>query len=176
MSVILICGLNGSGKTTFGMKLADRLKYDFLNDEDYYFFESEVPFSCSRSEEAAKEYIVSYFGCHENVVIVATRGDLGVRINSMYDCVIYLSAPAEIRLSRIKERDEKRFGERVLPGGDMYEQQRKFHDFALSRTAEKIEKWMEMLECTVIKLDGTRAVDENIETTEQLLKDRLFLE
>ena len=175
MSVILICGLNGSGKTTLGMRLADRLKYDSLNDEDYYFFESEIPFSKSRTEDEAKEYVISYLRCHKNVVMVATRGDLSERINSMYDCVIYLSAPVGIRLSRIKERDRKRFGERVLPGGDMYEQQRRFHEFALLRTTEKIEKWMEMLECTVIKLDGTRNVDENIEITEQLLKDRLLL-
>lgn len=176
MSVILVCGLNGSGKTTFGMKLADRLKYDFLNDEDYYFFESEIPFSKSRSEEEAKEYIISYLRCHKNVVMIATRGDLSERINSMYDCVIYLSAPAGIRLSRIKERDSKRFGERVLPGGDMYEQQRKFHEFALSRTSEKIEKWLDTLECTVIKLDGTRTVDENVEMIGRLMKDKLFLE
>lgn len=171
MSVILICGLNGSGKTMFGMKLADRVGFDFLNDEDYYFLESELPFSKSRSEEEAKDHIVSYLGCHKNVVMVATRGDLGESINPMYDCVIYLSAPVEVRFSRIKERDEKRFGERVLPGGDMYEQQRRFHEFVLSRTSEKIEKWLDTLECTVIRLDGTRAVEDNLKITERYLQD-----
>lgn len=45
MSVILICGLNGSGKTTLGRELSKALGYSFLNDEDYYFLKSNIPFN-----------------------------------------------------------------------------------------------------------------------------------
>ncbi len=170
MSIILICGLNGSGKTTLGRALAQRLGFDFLNDEDYYFFDSDIPFSKSRTEEEAKEYIVSYLESHENTVMVATRGDLGESINSMYDCVIYLSAPAELRMLRIKERDVERFGARVLSGGDMFERQQKFYDFVLSRTVEKIERWLDFLPCEVIRLDGTKSIEDNIEYLSNRLK------
>lgn len=163
MSVILICGLNGSGKTTLGIKLANALGFQFLNDEDYYFLKSDIPFSKNRTDEEVREFITSYIEQHKNVVLTATRGDLGDKINSFYDYVIYLSAPLDLRLSRIKKREYDRFGERVLKGGDMYEQQKVFHNFVAARTTEKIEKWLNTLSCRVIKLDGSKPIDDNAE-------------
>ena len=34
---ILICGLNGTGKSTLGKMLADRLGYEFIDNEDLCF-------------------------------------------------------------------------------------------------------------------------------------------
>ena len=34
---ILICGLNGVGKSTVGKALAVRLSYQFIDNEDLYF-------------------------------------------------------------------------------------------------------------------------------------------
>ena len=34
---ILICGLNGVGKSTIGKKLAERLSYRFIDNENLYF-------------------------------------------------------------------------------------------------------------------------------------------
>lgn len=162
MSIILICGLNGSGKTTLGRELANVLGYNFLNDEDYYFLESDIPFSKSRSDEEARAFVISYLRQNKNCVIVASRGDLGAEINSIYDLVVYLSAPLETRLERVKKRDFEKFGNRVLEGGDMHEQQNTFYEFAASRTIAKAEKWLETLSCQVIKLDGTKGMDENV--------------
>lgn len=171
MSIILICGLNGSGKTTLGRELANVLGYSFLNDEDYYFLESDIPFSKSRSDEESRAFVLSYLRQNKNCVIVASRGDLGVAINSMYDVVVCLSAPIEARLARIKKRDLDKYGERVLEGGDMYEQQCKFYQFAASRTTEKIERWLETLSCQVIKLDGTKDVMNLIDCMKAAVKE-----
>ena len=114
MSVILICGLNGCGKTTLGRELARVLKYSFLNDEDYWFLESDIPFSKCRSDEDAKATVMSFLEQNENCVIVASRGDLGAEINSKLDTVVYLSAPLEIRFERIKKRDSDRFADKEV--------------------------------------------------------------
>lgn len=164
MSVILICGLNGSGKTTLGKELANMLGYSFLNDEDYRFLDSDVPFSKIRSEEEAKAFTLSFLSQNKNSVIVASRGDLGKLINSMYDLVIYLYAPVDVRRQRIQERDLEKFGSRVLKGGDMYEAQKGFYEFVRTRTTEKIESWLDTLFCKVIRLDGTKSIKENIIT------------
>ena len=34
---ILICGLNGTGKSTLGRLLADRMEYEFIDNEDLFF-------------------------------------------------------------------------------------------------------------------------------------------
>ncbi|MBQ3879100.1 MAG: hypothetical protein II727_02260, partial [Oscillospiraceae bacterium] len=36
---IIVCGLNGAGKSTFGRALADYLGFVFRDIEDYYFTE-----------------------------------------------------------------------------------------------------------------------------------------
>ena len=162
MSVILICGANGSGKTTLGRLLANEINFSFLNDEEYYFLDSDIPFSASRTDKDAKDYVLSYIAENKDVVVVSSRGDLRPDINSLYNYVIYLSAPKEIRLSRIEQRDRQRFGKRVSRGGDMYKQQMAFYEFAASRTPEKTEKWLNTLDCKVIWLDGTESLNNNI--------------
>ena len=52
---ILICGLNGSGKSTLGKVLADRIGYEFIDNEDLYFPKTDAGyiFSAPRSKEEA---------------------------------------------------------------------------------------------------------------------------
>ena len=45
---ILICGLNGSGKSTLGKALADRMGYEFIDNEDLYFPKADPSYAfCS---------------------------------------------------------------------------------------------------------------------------------
>lgn len=60
-------------------------------------------------------------------------------INDNYDSEVYLDVPLEMRMKRIRQRAIDKFGDRVLPGGDMYEQEEKFFAYAETRTLEKIE-------------------------------------
>ena len=87
---------------------------------------------------------------------------MGDEITKLIDCVVYLSAPVDIRLSRIQKREIEKFGDRVLEGGDMYDSQKAFRDFCAARTPDKIEKWLDTLSCSVLKLDGENSVIDNI--------------
>ena len=53
--------------------------------------------------------------------------------------------------------------------GDMYEQEEKFFAFAEKRTPEKIEDWLKTLSHKVIRLDGTKPIQENVELIKSLL-------
>ena len=52
---ILICGMNGTGKSTLGRVLARRLNFEFINDEDLFFAKEDAayPFANPRSLEEA---------------------------------------------------------------------------------------------------------------------------
>lgn len=47
-----------------------------------------------------------------------------------FDRAIFMTAPAEIRAERIRSRSLKRWGDRVLPGGDMYETTEGYKDYS----------------------------------------------
>lgn len=73
-----------------------------------------------------------------------------------------LTVPRELRLERVKNRSLQRFGERALPGGELYEQEERFFDFVRSRDENSVEEWILCMSCPVIRLDGTKPVSENI--------------
>ena len=51
---ILICGLNGVGKSTLGKALADRLEYQFIDNEDLFFPKTDS--SQQRDQRRTKEH------------------------------------------------------------------------------------------------------------------------
>ena len=90
-------------------------------------------------------------------------------INENYTLVVFLEAPLNTRMKRIRQRAIDKFGDRVLPGGDMYEQEEIFFAYAKKRTPDKIENWLKTLSCKAIRLDGTKPIQENVEFIKSLL-------
>lgn len=59
-------------------------------------------------------------------VITAVTGDFGDEIQRLYELAVGITAPHEVRMSRIKQRSREKYGDRVCKGGDMYEQEQQF--------------------------------------------------
>ena len=152
---IIVFGANGSGKTTLGRELAQILGFKHMDAEDYYFREAKIPYSDSRSKDEVIGLMLADIEKYRSFVISTCIGDLGDVIPKYYKLAVYLSAPLELRLERVKKRAFDRFGNRVLESGDMYEQELKFREFAASRSLTPIEQWAETLACPVIRIDGT---------------------
>ena len=112
-------------------------------------------------------------------VFSAVDGNITDEMNSAYDLVVYLDVPVDIRMKRIRKRSVDKFGDRVLPSGDMYEQEEEFFEFASKRDPVFIELWLNTLSCRVLYLDGTSSINENVKriTSElDLLKSLLLWE
>lgn len=158
---IAIVGANGSGKTTMGKKLADLLGYKHMDIEDYYFKKSEIPYTNPRTREEVQKLMQADVKKNDKFIISAVNCDLGEYINSLYNYVIYIQAPLDIRLERVRKRSFDKFGNRILVGGDMYKQEQKFFDSVVSRTMKKTDRWVKKLKCPVIYIDGTKPIEEN---------------
>ena len=152
---IMVFGANGSGKTTLGRELAHILNFKRMDAEDYYFEKSEVPYSVVRPREYVLELMLADIKKYRSFVLSGVTGDYGNEIPSFYELAVYITAPLELRMERIKKRAYEQYGERVLKGGDMYEQEQKFFDFVASRPLIKIDQWAETLTCPIIHVDGT---------------------
>ena len=86
-----------------------------------------------------------------------------------FELVVHLHTDAQVRMKRVHDRELDLFGERILKGGDMYEEHQKFlndiagYDFEIgSCTLQQHELWINSLKCKVIKLDGAHALEENL--------------
>ena len=156
---IAIVGLNGSGKTTLGRALAERLGYYRMDVEDYYFPKSDVPYAVARTREEVERMMLADIEKHGDFVLSAVCADFAA-IEKYYSLVVYLEAPKEERMERIRRRSIDRFGERVLPGGDLYESEENFFAFAAKRTPEKIEKWIKTVACPVLRIDSRKPTEE----------------
>ncbi|MGI5898975.1 MAG: AAA family ATPase [Christensenellales bacterium] len=169
---IIVFGANGSGKTTLGRELARILGYKHMDIEDYAFRESEIPYTDQRSKEECMALMLADFKKHRSFIISAVTGDFGDEIQQLYELAVFISAPVGIRIERIKQREYKRHAQRVLEGGDMYEQNLKFIDFVSSRSLASIERWAEILTCPVIRIDGTVDWRENAADIARYVCDR----
>ena len=166
---IFILGLNGCGKTTLGRALAERLGWLRMDVEDYYFPEMTVPYANPRPKDEVWRLMLNDIREHGNFVLSSVHADLSVEIRAHCTLAVWLYAPKALRVKRIEQRELARFGNRVMPGGDLYEQQRRFREFAAERDDSIVEKTVEDLNCQVLRLDATRPIDKNIEHITGLL-------
>lgn len=160
---IIICGLNGCGKTTTGRLVAERLCFKRMDVEDYYFLDSEVPFSVSRTKDEVRELMWADIQLHKSYVLSSVGCDWGEKIENTYALAVFLTAPKETRMARIDHREIVRFGDRVLEGGDMYEQQKRFRQFVSGRSEEPYREQIKKLPCPVLELDSTQPLEEIVE-------------
>ena len=168
---IAIVGANGSGKTTLGKYLANLLGYTHMDVEDYYFKDSKIPYTNPRTREEVKELLFVDIKKQDQFILSSVNCDFGDDINAMYDCVIYIKVPLEIRLNRVKQRSVDKFGSRVLEGGDMYEQEQGFFRFVASRTMDKTDTWLQNIKCPIIYINGTEPIASNAKMITEKLQN-----
>ena len=161
---IIICGLNGAGKSTLGKALAEKMHFHFIDIENLYFSKTNpnYMYASPRTREEVKKILLHEIRTHENFIRTSVKGDYGEDIHSFFQYAILPDVPRDIRLQRVKERSFQKFGNRMLSGGDLFEQEEKFFRFVESRNENIVEEWVKSLKCPVMRVDGTKPIDENI--------------
>lgn len=180
---IAIFGLNGAGKSTLTHALAKKLNFYEIDVEDYYFPEQResrrqaleqaepcdlssadtLPYSNPRSKEEVQVAILEDIKRHPKFILSGVNMNWCEEILANIELAFWVKVPLEKRLERIQNREEKRFGTRVLPGGDMHEQQKEFRRVVAGREEKSLEECAAKLPCPVIVLDGTMPVEYNME-------------
>lgn len=162
---IIICGLNGAGKSTLGRALAEKLDFHFIDIEELFFTgaDPDHPYTNPRPRREAERLLSGRIKAHENFILASVTGNYGQDITSFFKYAVFVDVARKIWLQRVRSRSFEKFGDRILPGGDLYEQEERFFDFAASRNEKLVEEWIRSLSCPVIRVDGTKPVEENAE-------------
>ena len=161
---ILICGLNGAGKSTLGKMLADRIGYEFIDNEDLYFPKEDPSylFSGPRSEEEVIRLLEERISKNNRFVFAAVKGNYSDKLISLLDHIVLIEVPKQIRCQRVRDRSYQKHGARILPGGDLYDQESKWFSLTDNRPETYVADWLETIDCPVIRIDGTLPVEENV--------------
>ena len=163
---ILVCGLNGTGKSTLGKVLAARMGYEFIDNEDLYFPKTDPSymFSGPKSKEEVIRLLEERIRDSRRFVFAAVKGDYGEKLIASLDCIVLVEVPKQVRSRRVRERSRQKFGERMMPGGDLFDRESQWFSLTESRPDSYVTDWLETARilCPVIRIDGTLPVEENV--------------
>lgn len=161
---IIICGGNGVGKSTLGKHLAERLHCPFLDIENYFFpnRKPESPYEEAKSRDEVSRALLTDLQKYEICVLAAVKGNYGTEAEALFTRAVLLEAPKELRMQRIRQRSFQKFGDKMLPGGALYEKEEAFFAMAESRPEDAVRDWLKSLGLPVLRLGGAKPVEENV--------------
>jgi adenylate kinase family enzyme len=167
-----ILGASGSGTTTLGAALADRVDADHLDTDDYFWLPTDPPFETSRPAAERLERLEADLDAAGRWVLSGSLCGWGDPLIPRFELVVFLLVPTGVRLARLTRRETAEFGaEAIEPEGRMYENFKTFIEWAASyddgdldmRSLARHDDWLAALPCPVLLLEGEMSTAEQVE-------------
>lgn len=166
--VIHIFGASGSGTSTMGQALAARTGFRRMDTDDYYWLPAEPMYTLKRPIPERLALMGRDLDDCGGAVLSGSLVGWGDPLIPRFTLAVRLDTPTPVRMERLRQREYARYGDRILPGGDMYEQSQAFLAWAAQyddgvppiRSRALHDLWQKNLSCPVLTLDGTLPVEE----------------
>lgn len=155
-------GAIGVGSSTLGRVLATRLASQSFDTDDFYWRPSSPPFREKRPPEQRLALMQEMFAPRSDWVLSGALSGWGDPLIPRFTHVVFLTLAPALRLARLRQRERRRHGAAILPGGPLERDHRAFLDYAMGYDASEFpgrsrlahETWMRDLPCPVIRLDA----------------------
>jgi len=174
---IHIFGASGSGVTTLGKALAEELRYSYFDCDNYFWEKSDPPFTMRRDPEKRNALLLHDLSQVENWILGGSMVSWGDDWHKLFDLVVFLLIPADIRLERLKKREYERYGDIIYTDAVRNKQYQDFMVWAsgydnntaqsqsgksLGRTLQVHRDWIAQLKCRFMEITGDTSVEERI--------------
>ncbi|MEM7428477.1 MAG: hypothetical protein AAF441_20490 [Pseudomonadota bacterium] len=169
---IHILGASGSGVTTLGSAIAGELAFPHHDADDYYWLPTVPPFTRKRAPADRIRLMREIFTRRADWVLSGSMISWGEEIHRLFDHVIFVTAPEEVRAERVLDRERRHFGaEAVAPGGWRHADTQAFVKWVAGyergdrpgRSLARHEAWLAGLSCPVLRVDGQKPVMELVD-------------
>ena len=175
--VIHIFGASGSGTSTLGRALAEKTGFRFMDTDDYYWLPAEPMYTLKRPIPERLALMARDLDECSDAVLSGSLAGWGDPLIPRFTLAVRLVTPTPVRMERLKQREYARYGRRILPGGDLYEQSQAFLAWAAQyddglpplRSRALHDLWQQKLSYPLLTLDGTLPLDELAEAVLQKL-------
>ncbi|WFU22599.1 hypothetical protein QA649_31610 [Bradyrhizobium sp. CB1717] len=169
---IHLMGASGSGVTTLGRALAGRLALPHHDTDDYFWLPTVPPYQTTRPTADRLRLMREMFLPRLDWVLSGTVTGWGNELVPLFDLVVFVMTPSELRLQRLRGREAAHFGaDAVARGGWRHEETESFVEWASryeagdrdGRSLAKDEAWLAGLACPVVRVDGSRLLADLVE-------------
>lgn len=175
---IHIVGASGSGTTTLAKVLCRNLIFECFDTDDYFWESTNPPFQKKRAIKERKKSLKEKLESSKKWVLSGSLCGWGDEFIPYFDLVIYLWIPQDIRLTRLIERERRRYGKEIQIGGTMYEAHLEFIEWASRydkgdinmRSRVLHDKWLSELKCHTLIIEGDIDLEEKLQKVLEKLK------
>lgn len=167
-----ILGASGTGTTTLGRAIADEWSVPHADADDYFWEPTDPPFTAKRDPSRRVALMEEIFLPRDSWVLSGSLMGWGDVLIPLFDCVVFLALEPSVRLDRLVQRERRRYGGRVDPGGDMADAHAEFLAWASGyddrsfqgRSLHAHERWLSELRCPVVRADSSMPIDHLVST------------
>lgn len=169
---IHIFGASGSGVTTLGNALAKALSIPYFDSDQYFWIPTNPPFRIKRLPIERNELIRSTLITHEDWIYGGSSVSWGEDIFPVFDFIIFLWLPPEIRMKRLEKREFERYGSIIYTDTERIKKHQEFMEWAASYDSNAIsftgrslrthEDWLSKNNCKILEIRGDFTVAERI--------------
>jgi adenylate kinase family enzyme len=163
MARVHILGASGSGTTTLGAALADRLGHAHVDADSLFWLPTNPPFTTKRPKNERQAMLLGLLPAAGRWVFSGSAPEWARPIEPSYDLVVFLRLDPAVRMERLRQRETARYGKRLEPGGDMAVASAEFLKWAEAydtagpeqRSLAGHEAWLATLKAPVLRLDSS---------------------
>lgn len=149
---ILITGASGSGTTTLGRDLSRALLARHLESDDYQWLPTDPPYQQMIPKNQRGIALLTDMRAAASSVVSGSVMGWGQDLEKAFDLVVFLYIPSQIRLARLKLREEQRFGvakPEFLAWAAQYD-----GGTEPGRNLQRHLEWLDQRRCEVLRLEG----------------------
>lgn len=165
---IHVMGASGSGTTSLGIVLAEKLGIPHLDSDDFYWMPTDPPYTTPREIGARIAMLERQAVPDRGWVLTGSALKWGMSIEPLYQLIVFLRLDPAVRMARIRKREVERYGPRIAAGGDMAQKSQAFLEWAESydvagpeqRSLAAHEAWLETQAVPVLRLNSKNPVTE----------------
>ena len=95
INIIHVLGASGSGTSTLGKEIENKLKYIHLDVDDYFWLPTSPPFIRKREIEERKNLLMNDISSAEKCVIAGSLCGWGDIFIPVFDLIILIEVPTD---------------------------------------------------------------------------------
>lgn len=166
--IINIFGSSGSGSTTLAKEIAKEFNIKYIDVDDCLWKKTDPPFTVKNSNEEILLSMNKLLSDKKPVVISGSLVGIADSLKRRINLFLYINLHKNLRVKRITDREIERFGDRILPGGDLYQQHLEFlkwvSDYEKNpetlRSRKQHLSWLEDVSVPVYKITEELTMEE----------------